>query len=111
VQLLDRALAREEGTSLLADVLLRRPEHRHAARRVQITARLPYAEIRDNLLGANMVPLDLLRFKLAVFGATRFDPRSDRWLRITMFQDAPCAAELGAMTQDDWVFPPPGAFA
>jgi hypothetical protein len=111
VQLLDRALAQEADTSLLADVLLRRPEHRHAARRVQITARLPYAEIRDNLLGADMVPLDLLRFKLAVFGATRFDPRSDRWLRITMFQDAPCAAELGAMTHDDWVFPPPGAFA
>jgi hypothetical protein len=111
VQALDRALAGEDGTARLADVLMRRPEHRHAARRVQITARMPYAEIRDNLLAADMIPLDLLRFKLAVFGATRFDPRSDRWLRITMFQDAPCAGELSAMAEDDWVFPPPGAFA
>ena len=43
-----------------------------------------------------MRPIDLLRCKLAFFGATRFDPRSDRWLRISLFQGAPFPEELGA---------------
>ncbi len=80
----------------VAAFLLRHPEWRHVVRRVQIAARLPYAEIRDNLLGAAMRPIDLLRCKLAQFGAARFDPRSDRWLRITLFQGAPFPDDLTA---------------
>ena len=53
-----------------------------------------YAEIRDNLLGAELRPIDMLRCKLAMFGARKFDPRSDRWLRITLFQGAPFPDEL-----------------
>ena len=41
-----------------------------------------------------MRPIDLLRCKLAMFGAQKFDPRSDRWLRITLFQGAPFPGEL-----------------
>ncbi len=91
----------------LGKLLLVFPQHRHAARRVQVAARFPYAEIRDNLVGADLVPIDLLRCKLSFFGATRFDPRSDRWVRITMFQGAPFPDELaGAGTDfDDWVYP------
>ena len=55
---------------------------------------IPYAEIRDNLIGAELRPIDLLRCKLAFFGAERFDPRSDRWLRITLFQGAPFPEDL-----------------
>ena len=43
-----------------------------------------------------MRPIDLLRFKLAFFGASRFDPRSDRWLRICLFQGAPFPDEMSA---------------
>jgi hypothetical protein len=57
---------------------------------------LPYAEIRDNLLDSGMLPIDILRCKLAFFGATRFDPRSDRWVRISLFQGMPYPDELGA---------------
>ena len=60
----------------------------------------------DNLLSAKMRPIDLLRAKLACFGATRFDPKSDRWVRITMFQHAPLPEEIGACDPDDWVLPP-----
>ena len=60
------------------------------------SAAFPYAEIRDNLIGAEMRPIDLLRCKLAMFGAQNFDPRSDRWLRITLFQGAPFPDELAA---------------
>ncbi len=90
----------------LAGFLLKHPEHRHIVRRIQITARFPYAEIRDNLISAEMVPIDLLRCKLSFFGATRFDPRSDRWVRITMYKDAPFPDELGEVSADEWAFPP-----
>jgi hypothetical protein len=77
-----------------AEFLLAHPEHRHTLRRVQNLAKHPYAEIQDNLIAADMLPIDILRCKLSFFGATRFDPRSDRWVRICMFQDAPFPHEL-----------------
>ena len=55
---------------------------------------LPYAEIRDNVLDQGMLPIDILRCKLAFFGATRFDPRSDLWVRISLFQDQPFPDEV-----------------
>lgn len=87
-----RALDEQEGT--VASFLLRHPEHRHIVRRVQLSAKRPYAEIRDNLISSAMMPIDLLRAKLSIFGATRFDPRSDRWVRITMYRDAPLPEDL-----------------
>ena len=93
-----------EGT--VAAFLLQHPEWRHVVRHVQIAARHPYAEIRDNLLGAAMRPIDLLRCKLALFGAARFDPRSDRWLRITLFQGAPFPEELAPRRRTRSAVPP-----
>ncbi|MEO0751422.1 MAG: hypothetical protein AAFY25_06430 [Pseudomonadota bacterium] len=90
----------------LAAFLLRHPEHRHMTRRAQIAARLPYAEIRDNTIDGNMMPIDMLRMKLSFFGASEFDPRSDRWVRITMFQHAPFPHELSSGPADDWALPP-----
>ena len=89
----------------LATFLLAHPEFRHVVRRVQLVEDCPYMEIQDNLLSAEMMPIDLLRLKLSFFGATKFDPRSDRWVRITMFQNAPFPHELAAMPEDDWAYP------
>lgn len=89
----------------LAAFLLRHPQHRHIARRAQIAARHPYAEIRDNTIDAEMLPIDLLRAKLSFFGACQFDPRSDRWLRINMYQNAPFPAELASLGPEDWSYP------
>jgi len=83
-----------EGGQTTAEFLLVRPEHRHTVRRVQNLAVRPYAEIQDNLIAADMLPIDILRCKLSFFGATKFDPRSDRWVRICMYQDAPFPHEL-----------------
>ena len=107
--------------TLLAEFLLLHPQHRHSARRVQLTAQRPYAEIRDNLIGSDLYPVDILRCKLSFFGATLFDPRSDRWLRINMYQYAPLPDELEEMrattldtsmlaatavdAADDWIYP------
>ena len=83
-------------TAPIARLLLAHPEHRSMVRRVQLTATRPFAEIRDNLIDANMLPIDMLRCKLACFGASRFDPRSDRWVRISLFQNAPYPDDLHA---------------
>lgn len=97
------------GDTPLAVFLLKHPEHRHSARRVQIAAKAPYGEIRDNTIGADMLPIDMLRAKLSFFGATSFDPRSDRWIRITMFAGAPYPPELTEDNADFWVYPEAGA--
>ncbi|MEM7236887.1 MAG: hypothetical protein AAF501_03545, partial [Pseudomonadota bacterium] len=89
---LARSLAGLSGP--VAAFLLRHPEHRHIVRRVQLSAKRPYSEVRDNLISTDMMPIDLLRAKLSIFGATRFDPRSDRWVRITMYQNAPLPEDL-----------------
>jgi len=90
------ALIGWKETEALARFLLAYPDHRHTVRRIQLLHGLPYAEIRDNLLDAGMLPIDILRCKLAFFGATRFDPRSDRWVRISLFQGMPYPDEVGA---------------
>jgi hypothetical protein len=89
----------------IAGFLMRYPEHRNAARRLQILADHPYSEVRDNLIAADCLPIDLLRCKLSFFGAGRFDPKSDRWTRIVMFQGAPGLDEIGDVDPDDWCFP------
>ena len=104
--LLYDAMKDQVGTETVAAFLLGHPEHRHIVRRAQIAARLPYAEIRDNTIDAALLPIDLLRCKLSFFGATRFDPRSDRWVRITMYQDAPFPDELAECDVDAWIYPP-----
>lgn len=96
---LARALADWPGDQPLASFLLAHPEHRMMARRVQQSARAPYAEIQDNLLAADMLPIDLLRCKLAFFGASHFDPRSDKWVRISLFKGAPYPDDLNALRE------------
>ena len=103
---LSRALADWPMAEPIASFLLAHPEYRHMVRRVLITEHAPYAEIHDNIIDAHMRPVDILRFKLSFFGATRFDPRSDRWVRIAMFQHSPVMDEFGDTDIDDWFFPP-----
>ena len=72
-------------------------------RRVFVIEKFPYSEIQDNIIGSNLIPIDMLRLKLSFFGASKFDPRSDKWLRITMFQGAPLANELNNFN-DQWIY-------
>ena len=98
-------LEHSKKCSNVAEFLLLFPEHRHIIRRVQTVSKMKYAEIRDNTISADMIPVDLLRFKLSFFGATNFDPRSDRWLRINLFQHMPFPDEMSDLDPDDMVFP------
>ena len=76
---------------------------RHVVRRAFIAEKFPYSEIQDNTIGFKLVPIDMLRLKLSFFGAIKFDPRSDKWLRICMFQGAPLPSELGNF-DDKWIY-------
>jgi len=89
----------------LAEFLLTHPQHRQIVRRVQSLDGYPYGEIRENLIGAECLPLHILRFKLAFFGAAKFDPKSDLWTRITLYQGAPLYDELDKADSDDWWLP------
>ena len=98
-------LQKYDAKMSVSSLLLAHPEHRHILRRAQIAAACPYGEIRDNTIADNVMPIDMLRFKLGFFGATHFDPRSDRWVRITMFGGAPYPGELSPKTSDSWSYP------
>ena len=102
---LHTALKGWSGHEKITTFLLAHPEHRHTVRRCQIVSKFEYAEIRDNTIDAKMLPIDLLRAKLAFFGAGHFDPRSDRWVRINMFKGAPFPNELHTEAADDWAYP------
>ena len=76
---------------------------RHVVRRAFIAEKFPYSEIQDNTIDNKIIPIDMLRLKLSFFGAIKFDPRSDKWLRISMFQGAPLPNEL-KKHDDQWVY-------
>ena len=87
----------------IAEFLSNSSELRHVVRRAFIVEKFPYSEIQDNTIGKNIIPIDMLRLKLSFFGALKFDPRSDKWLRICMFQGAPLPNELKNY-DEQWVY-------
>ena len=90
----------------LAEFLVKQPQYRAIARRVWTLGHKAMGDIQMNVLHQSSLPMHLLRCKLAVFGATKFDPRSERWVRVTFFQGAPLLDEIHSQTQqDDWIFP------
>ncbi|MDC0046067.1 hypothetical protein OAJ20_00375 [Candidatus Pelagibacter sp.] len=87
----------------IAEFLSTNSKFRHVVRRAFIVEKFPYAEIQDNTISKNIMPIDMLRLKLSFFGALKFDPRSDKWLRICMFQGAPLPSELKNY-DEQWVY-------
>jgi len=83
--------------------LIENSDLRHVVRRAFIIEKFPYSEIQDNTISENIIPIDMLRLKLSFFGALKFDPRSDKWLRINMFQGAPLPNELKDY-DEQWVY-------
>ena len=88
-----------------AEVMINQPELRNIIKRIIINKSMPYSEIQNNLIGKNMKPIDILRCKLSFFGASKFDPKSNLWTRITLFQGAPLPNELWKTNVNDWLFP------
>ena len=92
-----------KNSSTIDKFLANNSDLRHVVRRAFIIEKFPYSEIQDNTIGESIVPIDMLRLKLSFFGALKFDPRSDKWLRICMFQGAPLPEQLKNF-DDHWVY-------
>ncbi|WP_372067812.1 hypothetical protein [Vibrio pelagius] len=86
----------------LAEFLVQNPQYRAISRRVWSLGQSAMGDIQMNVLHKSSLPMHLLRCKLAIFGATKFDPRSDRWVRVTFFQGAPLLDEIH---EGEWLFP------
>ena len=96
-------ISNEKNSMTIGNFLVDNDDLRHVVRRAFIIENFPYAEIQDNTIGHNLMPIDMLRLKLSFFGAVKFDPRSDKWLRICMFQGAPLPGDLKNF-DDQWVY-------
>ena len=92
-----------DNSLTLDKFLVENTDLRHVVRRAFIIEKFPYSEIQDNTIGEKVIPIDMLRLKLSFFGALKFDPRSDKWLRICMFQGAPLPTDLKNFDQH-WVY-------
>ena len=103
-QALFREIETRDPNQDVGTLLLERPDLIGIVERVFSVGQEPYAEIRTNLEGADLVPLSLLRCKLALFGATKFDPLSDKWLRVTLFQYAPTVDDPIGLQDAPWQF-------
>ena len=103
------AYLQQDPAALTIDFLMANPRDSDIVRRIQTMAGSAYGEIRANLWHREMKPMHLLRAKLSFLGAQRFDPKGDRWVRVTFFQGAPLISELNAepvdlVDFDDWSF-------
>ena len=96
-------LLKSKNSLTIDKFLIKNSDLRHVVRRAFIIEKFPYSEIQDNTIGENIIPIDMLRLKLSFFGALKFDPRSDKWLRICMFQGAPLPNELKDF-DEQWVY-------
>jgi len=103
IKKLYKKLLTTKNSLSIAEFLSNNTELRHVVRRAFILERFPYSEIQDNTISKNTIPIDMLRLKLSFFGALKFDPRSDKWLRICMFQGAPLPNDLKNY-DDQWVY-------
>jgi hypothetical protein len=105
------SLIQKENLDLsVAEYLVLNPEFRGIIRRIQSLEQYPFAEVQDNILSKETIPINMLRFKLSFFGANRYDPKSDRWLRVSFFSGAPFLSNLNEQNVDSWGFATMGSY-
>jgi hypothetical protein len=103
-QKLHSKIQKENFDLSVAEYLVLNPEFRGIIRRIQSLEQYPFAEVQDNILSKETIPINMLRFKLSFFGANRYDPKSDRWLRVSFFSGAPFLSNLNKQNVDTWGF-------
>ena len=103
IKIVYEKISNENLSKTVADFLADNDELRHVIRRIFISEKFQYSEIQDNTISESLIPIDMLRLKLSFFGAQKFDPRSDKWLRICMYQGAPLVNEI-KNSDDTWIY-------
>ena len=99
-----KQIKKVDENQLICEFLLVHPKYRGIVKRIQSLKNYPYSEVQDNVLDKKTIPIDMLRFKLSFFGANRYDPKSDRWLRVSFFSGAPYLSDLNNKNVDEWGF-------
>jgi len=103
IKTLYERISNKKNSLSIGRFLIENNDLRHVVRRAFISENFPYSEIQDNIIGHKLIPIDMLRLKLSFFGAVKFDPRSNKWLRICMFQGAPLLNDLKSF-DDGWIY-------
>ena len=105
VQKAIKVLEKLPGDMTGSEAMITNPKIRNIIRRIVINKLYPYSEIQNNLVEKDIRPIDILRCKLSFFGASKYDPKSDLWTRITLFQGAPLPNQLHEKNSCEWLFP------
>ena len=91
---LNETLKKMPDKMMISEFCLKHHKFKSIIKRVLINEKYQFSEIHENLEGKKMRPIDILRFKLSFFGACKFDPKSNLWTRITLFQGVPLPKNL-----------------
>ena len=91
---LNETLKKMPDKMKVSEFCLKHLKFKSIIKRVLINEKYQFSEIHENLEDKKMRPIDILRFKLSFFGACKFDPKSNLWTRITLFQGVPLPENL-----------------
>ena len=91
---LNETLKKMPDKMKISEFCLKHHKFKSIIKRVLINEKYQFSEIHENLEDKKMRPIDILRFKLSFFGACKFDPKSNLWTRITLFQGVPLPKNL-----------------
>ena len=105
IQRLAAALSAYTDDLPVAEVVADDPDLAFSISRVQFLAKVPFSEIRGNLIDAEFVPARLIRFMLASLGIECASPLSVQYVRGAFFQGMPLPDELSAGADPDWMYP------
>ena len=105
VNQLSNALNSYPDKMKISEFLINNPAMKYVLKRILLNEKYKFSEIRENLTDKKMKPIDILRFKLSFFGATKFDPKSNLWTRIALFQGALLPNQLNDNKKTRWFFP------
>lgn len=94
LQQLDAALVAVPPQTSIAQFALDHPDLRYMIAWVQTMGSRPETLIPTDFMSRDFLPLDVMRFQLAIYGMLKMRPTSRNWLRGTILQGAPLAPDL-----------------
>ncbi len=89
----------------VAELLATRPELRSLVSRIQSTADMDYAELRQSYVAADYTPFAGERLLLSFYGMEKLDPRPPRSVKGAFLQGAPLAMDIFEGRDGEWPFP------
>jgi hypothetical protein len=98
-------LSKYDDERLIAEVVADNPDLHFAIARIQTLSKVPYGEIRENLVHQDFAPSDLIRFFLSTLGMEFTSPLNKRYVRGVFLQGMPLPQEILAGADPDWSFP------